>query len=65
MFFKLGKYYRGYWAFVILCPLMMILEVFGDVLIPTLMESTIDDGVLTQNVDIVLQNGKYISLLLY
>lgn len=62
MFFKLGKYYRGYWAFVILCPLMMILEVFGDVLIPTLMESTIDDGVLTQNVDIVLQNGKYMII---
>ena len=62
MFFKLNKYYRGYIAFAILCPLFMILEVFGDVLIPSLMESTIDNGVMNQNIDLVIKNGKYMIL---
>lgn len=62
MFFKLNKYYRGYIAFAILCPLFMILEVFGDILIPSLMESTIDNGVMNQNIDLVIKNGKYMIL---
>lgn len=54
---KIGKFYKDYYLFAILCPIFMILEVFGDVLIPRLMGSTINDGVLTKNLDIVYSNG--------
>lgn len=54
---KIGKYYKGYYIFAILCPVFMALEVFGDVLIPRLMGSTINSGVLEKNLDIVYSNG--------
>jgi len=48
--------------FVILTPLLMILEVVADVIIPTIMGNTINDGVLSGQIDLVYKNGLYMII---
>ncbi|WP_156417524.1 hypothetical protein [Paenibacillus etheri] len=42
---KLKSYLRPYWVWSVLAPLMMMLEVFMDLLQPTLMASIVDHGI--------------------
>lgn len=51
---KLMKYLKPYAAFVILAPLMMIIEVFMDLLQPSFMASVINDGILDANMNLIL-----------
>ncbi|NLJ70787.1 MAG: ABC transporter ATP-binding protein [Clostridiaceae bacterium] len=60
---KTAKYYKGFMLFVILTPLLMILEVISDVIIPTLMGNTINEGVLTGRIDLVYKNGIYMIII--
>ncbi|HHT23926.1 MAG TPA: ABC transporter ATP-binding protein [Clostridiaceae bacterium] len=60
---KTAKYYKGFMPFVILTPLLMILEVIADVIIPTLMGNTINEGVLTGRIDLVYKNGLYMIII--
>ena len=41
----------------------MILEVIADVIIPTLMGNTINEGVLTAKIDLVYKNGIYMIIM--
>ncbi|MBQ6172618.1 MAG: ABC transporter ATP-binding protein [Clostridia bacterium] len=46
---KLSKYIKPYIGFIILSPLLMLLEVFMDLQQPTLMSVIVDDGILAVN----------------
>ncbi|HBS45772.1 MAG TPA: hypothetical protein DEA91_17270 [Paenibacillus sp.] len=46
---KLKSYLRPYWLWSVLAPLMMMLEVFMDLLQPTLMASIVDHGIMTKD----------------
>ena len=46
---KLSKYIIPYIGFMIISPLLMLVEVFMDLLQPTLMSSIVDDGILAVN----------------
>ena len=46
---KLSKYIKPYIGFMILSPLLMLLEVFMDLQQPTLMSVIVDDGILALN----------------
>ena len=46
---KLSKYIKPYIGFMILSPLLMLIEVFMDLLQPTLMSVIVDDGILAMN----------------
>ena len=46
---KLSKYIKPYIWFMILSPLLMLVEVFMDLLQPTLMSVIVDDGILATN----------------
>ncbi|MDI9490583.1 MAG: ABC transporter ATP-binding protein [Clostridiaceae bacterium] len=59
---KTGKYFKGYVLFAVLTPILMILEVVVDVIIPSLMRSTINGGVLAGNVNLVYRNGLYMII---
>lgn len=50
---KLTKYLKPYNAFVILAPIMMMVEVFMDLLQPTLMAAVVNDGILEANMSII------------
>ena len=39
------KYLKKYWYAVVLAPLLMIVEVYGDLFIPKLVAKIIDDGI--------------------
>ena len=46
---KLSKYIKPYIWFMILSPLLMLVEVFMDLQQPTLMSTIVDDGILAVN----------------
>lgn len=57
------KYLKKYWYAVILAPLLMIVEVYGDLSIPKLVARVIDEGIAVQNETIVHEVGLKIILL--
>ncbi|MBQ9267053.1 MAG: ABC transporter ATP-binding protein [Clostridia bacterium] len=57
------KYLKKYWYAVILAPLLMIVEVYGDLTIPKLVARVIDEGIAVQNEAIVNEVGLKIILL--
>lgn len=54
---KLAKYLRPYWIFALLTPLTMIGEVLVDLWQPKLLSQIVDDGVLPQNMSVILSTG--------
>ena len=54
---KLARYLKPYLPFALLAPLTMIGEVFVDLLQPKLLSQIVDDGVLPQNMEVILQTG--------
>ena len=54
---KLLPYMRKYIGFALLSPLMMILEVFGDVLIPYLMSRIVDIGIANRDINYIVKTG--------
>lgn len=57
------KYLKKYWYAVILAPLLMIIEVYGDLSIPKLVAKVIDDGIALQDETVVTELGIKIVLL--
>ena len=51
------KYLKKYWFFAVLAPLCMIGEVFMDLVLPKLMAQIVDEGVLDQNISIIVHTG--------
>ena len=54
---KVLKYLKKYWYIAALSPLFMILEVSMDLIQPDLMSRIVDDGVLAENMEIILNVG--------
>lgn len=54
---KLAKYLKPYWLFALLAPLTMVGEVMIDLLQPKLMSRIVDDGVIGQNLELIITTG--------
>lgn len=54
---KLLPHMRKYRLYAILCPILMILEVFADIAIPYLMAKIVDIGIANRDVDYVVKLG--------
>lgn len=61
---KLSKYLKPYALFAVLTPLSMVGEVLGDLLQPKLMTKIVDDGVLGQDMDLIIRTGLLMLLVL-
>lgn len=61
---KLSKYMKPYALFAVLTPLSMVGEVLGDLLQPKLMSKIVDDGVLGQDMDLIIRTGLLMLLVL-
>lgn len=61
---KLSKYLKPYALFAILTPLSMVGEVLGDLLQPKLMSKIVDDGVLGQDMNLIVKTGLLMLLVL-
>ena len=60
------KYLKKYWYFCLLAPLFMAGEIVMDLLQPNMMASIVDDGVLVQNMSVILQVGiRMIALVVF
>lgn len=57
MLSKLLPYFRKYKAAAIICPLLMLLEVVGDVLMPLLMSRIVDVGIANRDILYIAQTG--------
>ncbi len=54
---KVLKYLKKYWYIAALSPLFMILEVSMDLIQPDLMSRIVDEGVLAENMEVILNVG--------
>lgn len=61
---KLSKYLKPYALFAVLTPISMVGEVLGDLLQPKLMSKIVDDGVLGQDMDLIIRTGLLMLLVL-
>lgn len=61
---KLSKYLKPYALFAVLTSLSMVGEVLGDLLQPKLMSKIVDDGVLGQDMDLIIRTGLLMLLVL-
>ena len=61
---KLSKYLKPYALFAVLTPLSMVGEVLGDLIQPKLMSKIVDDGVLGQDMDLIIRTGLLMLLVL-
>lgn len=59
---KLFKYLRPYLFYVILAPVMMMLEVGGELILPAIMSKIIDVGVANNDLGYIIQHGLYMLL---
>ena len=61
---KLSKYLKPYALFAVLTPLSRVGDVLGDLLQPKLMSKIVDDGVLGQDMDLIIRTGLLMLLVL-
>lgn len=54
---KLFRYLKPYWKSTLLAPLLMLVEVYMDLLQPKLMASIVNDGVMAGNLPHIQQTG--------
>lgn len=57
------KYLKKYWFFCLLAPLFMVGEISMDLIQPGMMAKIVDEGVLKQNMNVVLSEGIRMILL--
>ena len=57
------KYLKKYWIFCLLAPLFMVGEIAMDLIQPHMMATIVDEGVLKSNMDVVLNEGIRMILL--
>lgn len=50
-------YMKKYRIFAILCPILMILEVLADIVIPYLMSRIVDFGIVNQDINYIVKTG--------
>lgn len=54
---KLAKFLNPYWRWVVIAPLLMVIEVAMDLMQPRMVERIIDEGIAQLNQPLVLQTG--------
>jgi len=54
---KLARFLKPYWRWVVVAPLLMLLEVAMDLLQPRMVERIVDEGIARLNMSLVLQTG--------
>ncbi len=54
---KLFRFLKPYWFFAVISPLMMMGEVFADLMQPKLMSAIVDNGLETGDMGYVIRNG--------
>jgi len=54
---KLVKYLKPYWRWVMLAPLLMLLEVTLDLMQPRMIQRIVDEGIAHLNMPLVIQTG--------
>ena len=54
---KLTKYLRPYWRWIVLAPLLMLVEVIMDLMQPRMVQRIIDEGIAQQDMALVIQTG--------
>ncbi|MEF2965707.1 ABC transporter ATP-binding protein [Paenibacillus sp. M1] len=54
---KLRSYLKPYWLWCLLAPLLMVVEVFMDLLQPTLMASIVDEGLMRNDLGHIVSTG--------
>lgn len=57
MFKTLLPFIKKYKVTTILCPVMVLLEVVADVLMPVLMARIVDQGIQSRNIQFIVENG--------
>ena len=59
------KYLKKYWMWCLLAPLFMLGEISMDLIQPDMMSTIVDDGVLVQNMSVILKTGIQMILLVF
>ena len=54
---RYGKYIKPYWPFFLVGPLLMLTEVVGEVLMPSMMADIINTGVPDGNTGFIVRQG--------
>jgi ATP-binding cassette, subfamily B, multidrug efflux pump len=54
---KLARFIKPYWRWVLLAPVLMIMEVTMDLMQPRMIERIVDQGIAQMNMTLVLQTG--------
>ncbi len=54
---RLKPYLRPYWKQALIAPLLMVVEVVCDLLLPRLLQTIVDQGVATQDIALVVRTG--------
>ena len=54
---KLLPYMKKYMGYAVLSPILMILEVVADIIIPYLMSLIVDVGIKNQDIDYIVKIG--------
>ncbi len=57
MFSRLGPFLRPYWKPAVIAPLLMVLEVSMDLMLPRQMQHIVDQGIAANNLTVVLHTG--------
>ena len=60
---RLISYLKPYWVFALLSPLLMVGEVVVDLMQPQLMSRIVNEGVLGQNISVIITTGIQMLLL--
>jgi ATP-binding cassette subfamily B protein len=57
MFRRLGPFLRPYWKQAVIAPILMVLEVSMDLMLPRQMQHIVDQGIAANNLTVVLHTG--------
>lgn len=55
----LARFLRPYWYWALLAPVFMLLEVAMDLMQPRMIQRIVDEGIMQQNMEIVLNTGQW------
>lgn len=59
---RLRNFLRPYWVWALLAPLLMVLEVSMDLLLPRLIQVIVDQGITPGNLDVVITTGGWMMV---
>lgn len=54
---KLARFLKPYWRWVVLAPLLMVIEVAMDLMQPRMVQRIVDEGIAQLNMSLILQTG--------